>query len=59
MDLIVILAITLFVWVGISIIRDLPAARYNLSCHGTYGKFYGKGRAECETCDERFECFTT
>jgi hypothetical protein len=41
-----------------SILKDLPAARFNLSCHGIYGKFQGKGKAECETCNERFECFT-
>lgn len=56
--ILVVIAIGVFLSVVYSMAKDLPAARFNLSCHGIYGKFGGKGEAECEACTERFECYT-
>ena len=56
--LVYLIAIAVFGSAVYSIMKDYPTAQFNLSCHGIYGKFQGKGRKECETCDERFECYT-
>ena len=50
-----------FASVVYSIIRDVPAARFNLSCQGIYGKYLDKkqNNKKCVTCRERFQCWTT
>ena len=55
-QMIYLLAVAVLVWALYSIIKDLPQARYNISCHGVYG--YHKYKEECKGCSEKFECWT-
>lgn len=56
-----IIAGLVFASVVYSIIRDVPATRFNLSCQGIYGKYLDKtqNNKKCVACKERFQCWTT